>query len=178
MCRPNPQHTSRRRPGGSHSARNAMSAPPSRPRENLSCQRREYALEGIGDALEPTRSLGDDVEADPAASELGSCGEPGLRGTAQAALLLAVDHLERVAEARAALALHLAEDELRAPARDHVELVPARPFVDAEDAVPADPVPPHGTELRRVPWRSSEPRTSGGGPPTAPAHGRPPRGPA
>ena len=62
-------------------------------------------------------------------------GEPGLRGTTNAALLLGANHLERIAEAAVLLRLHLAEDELTATADHEVELVTADPYVRRQDAV-------------------------------------------
>ena len=62
-------------------------------------------------------------------------GEPGLRGTTNASLLLGANHLERIAEAAVLLRLHLAEDELTATADHEVELVTADPCVRRQDAV-------------------------------------------
>src|SRR3954452_4586464 len=96
------------------------------------------------------------------------CVQPGGCGTSQPAHLLRRDHLQRIAEAVAGLALHLAEHEHRAAPHDEVELVAADPDVLAEDAVRAQPVVPTRSELGGVPqarsprgrpWRA----TSGGG---------------
>src|SRR5204862_2567746 len=70
-------------------------------------------LERGGHALELPGTLGDDVEADDAVRVLGMRHEPDGRRTAQAPHLLRIDHLERVAEAAAGLAFHLAEHERR-----------------------------------------------------------------
>src|SRR5689334_5041661 len=69
--------------------------------------------------------------------------QPCLRRAPQPALLLRRHHLERVAEPGPALRLHLTEDDPPPAARDHVQLVAARPDVAAEDAVAAQPVPEH-----------------------------------
>ena len=77
-------------------------------------------------------------------------GEPRLRGEPQPPQLLLVDHLERVAEPVAGLALDLAEDEPPAAPDDQVELVAARPDVRAENAVAAQAVVAGGASLIRV----------------------------
>src|SRR5689334_17191929 len=88
--------------------------------------------------------------------------EPGLGGPPDPALLLRRHHLERVAEPRTALRLHLAEDEPAPAPGDHIELVASGPDVRAEDPVAAQAVPerraplltpaascvPHTTRLR------------------------------
>ena len=66
--------------------------------------------------------------------------KPRFGRTAQAALLLGADHLERVAAPGAALRLDLAEHQPPAAARDQVDLVAASPDVRAEDPVAAKPV--------------------------------------
>src|SRR6201986_2762529 len=85
--------------------------------------------ERLREALDAAVAHGDHVEADREACELGTNSEPGLRGTAQPALLLVRHHLERVAEARAALLLHLDEAQRPATSHDQVELVSSRPDV-------------------------------------------------
>jgi hypothetical protein len=74
-------------------------------------------------------------------------GEPGLRGTTNASLLLGANHLERIAEAAVLLRLHLAEDELTATADHEVELVTADPCVRRQDAVAAQAVVPQSAAL-------------------------------
>ena len=88
----------------------------------------------------PAGETATDVEAHVELLEARIAREPGRRRAAQAPLLLLGDHLLRVAEARAALLLHLAEDEVAAAADDEVELVAARPGVHVEDPVAAEPV--------------------------------------
>jgi hypothetical protein len=78
---------------------------------------------------------------------LGVRAEPGLRGTANASLLLRANHLERIAEAAVLLRLHLAEDELTAPADHEVELVTADPRVRRQDPVAAQAVVPQSAAL-------------------------------
>jgi hypothetical protein len=67
-------------------------------------------------------------------------GEPALGRPPDASSLLRRDHLERMAERGASLALDLAEDEPAPAPHDQVELVAARPDVGADDAVSAQPV--------------------------------------
>src|ERR1700751_4718413 len=64
-------------------------------------------LERLRKSLHAAVAHGDHVEADGEASELGTGTEPGLGGAAEASLLLGGQHLERIAEARALLLLHL-----------------------------------------------------------------------
>src|SRR5579884_25004 len=97
--------------------------------------------------LEASVADGDDVEADRQPGEVGAGAEPRLRGAAEAPALLGRDHLERVAEPRAALLLHLDEAQRTAAPDDQVELVAAHPDVLAEDLPAAQPVPPHRTPL-------------------------------
>jgi len=66
--------------------------------------------------------------------------EPALGGAPKPAPLLWSDHLQRMSELSAPLALDLAEDESVASTDDQVELVPTGPDVPAEDAVAAQPV--------------------------------------
>src|SRR3989442_12584967 len=68
-------------------------------------------LESVGNALELSRALSDNVEAHVPPGELRMGGQPALRGAAQAPLLLGVHHLQRVAVAVLGLALDLAEHE-------------------------------------------------------------------
>src|SRR5919198_4690472 len=88
--------------------------------------------ESLGDAREPALAEGDHVEGDDQTASLGMLGEPGLGGAPPAALLLDVDHLERVTEPSAGLLLDLAEHEPAPAAGDHVQLVPAGPDVRAQ----------------------------------------------
>ena len=74
--------------------------------------------------------------------------EPG--GAADAADLDGVDHLERIAEAVAALRLHLDERHEATAARDEVELSAAEPPVVVENAVAVQAVPARGTDLGLV----------------------------
>jgi hypothetical protein len=78
-------------------------------------------------------------------------GKPGLGGAPQPPPLLRRDHLERMAERVAALALDLAEDEPAPAPDDQVELVPAGPDVRAENPVPAQAVVERGTALEATP---------------------------
>jgi hypothetical protein len=101
--------------------------------------------------LEPTCPYDHDVEANPQAAALGVAREPGLRRVPHPPDLLRVHHLERVAESRPGLALHLAEHEVSAAARDDVELVPADPRIRVENAIGPEPVPAGGAPLGVVP---------------------------
>jgi hypothetical protein len=65
--------------------------------------------------------------------------------------LLGGDHLERIAEAGAGLALHFAENDGSSAARDDVELVPAGPGVRGEDPVGPQAVPASSPPLSVVP---------------------------
>jgi len=107
--------------------------------------------ERVPKVLDAARALDDHVEACIELSAVGPRREPRIRCTPQAAHLLRRHHLERVAEAGAALGLDLAEDERAASARDDVELVAADPDVRGEDAVAAQSVPPRRTALGGVP---------------------------
>src|SRR5438132_9224058 len=106
------------------------------------------ALERLPDALEAAVGERDDLEAHLEPLQLRMCGEPGLGGTAQAALLLGSHHLERIAVATAALRLHLHEREPPAAADDEVELVAADPGVRLQDAIAAEAVEPPGATPR------------------------------
>ena len=92
------------------------------------------------DALDPaalhTRGLDDELEI----RDLWMCGEPRAGGRQHAALLLRVDHLERMSERGAAFLLHLDDDETTATPEDEVELVAAGAGVGVEEAVAAEPV--------------------------------------
>ena len=96
----------------------------------------------------------DDLEAAVEREVVGVARKPGLGGAPQSAQLFLVHHLERVAEARARLPFHLAEDEPAAAADDQVELVAAGPDVGAEDAVAAETVVAGGAGLVRVAMRT------------------------
>src|SRR5436190_15031414 len=117
--------------------------------------------------------------------------EPGIHPAPQPLALALVDRLERVAEARPLLQLHLAKDEPTPAAHDQVELDPAGADVTPQDAVAAQAVMPRDAPLgaaparrstkrprpiRRTAPRSSAPRRSGGESPTGRARGRPPSG--
>src|SRR5207247_1452726 len=104
-------------------------------------------LEGLRDPLETVAENRHDVERHLEAGEGGTRRKPDLRGSADPAALLLIDHLDRVPEPRAALRLHLAEDEPAAAAQDEVELVAGRPCVLGEDLVAAEPVVPTGAPL-------------------------------
>jgi hypothetical protein len=66
--------------------------------------------------------------------------EPRVRAGTDASALLAVDHLERMPEVRAALLLHLRDhDALPAP-QDEIQLVPAGTHVRREQAIPTETV--------------------------------------
>src|SRR5689334_11608379 len=142
------------------------------------------SLERVGQALEAAVADGDDVECDVEVGELGMPGEPRLRGTADATLLLLRHRLDRVAERRPALLLHLDEPQPPAAPRDQVDLVAGRPHVRAEDLPAAEAVPACGAPFGRVhrtevtPSRNRAPGSSGGAPRTAPARGRPRSDPA
>ncbi len=77
-------------------------------------------------------------------------GEPRLGGTSEPAALLRRHHLERMAEVRRRLALHLAEDDSTAAPDDEVELVASRPDVCAENAITAQPVVTSGAALEAI----------------------------
>ena len=66
--------------------------------------------------------------------------EPRARRRANAARLLGVHHLERVAEAVAALLLHLDDHDPPPAPDDEVELVPAHARVGVEQAIATEPV--------------------------------------
>src|SRR5438105_7113947 len=108
------------------------------------------ALERLPDALEATVGECDDLEAHLEPFQLRMRGEPGLGGTAQAALLLGGHHLERVAVPTPTLRLHLDEREPPAPAHHEVELIAADPDVRLQDPVAAQAVEPPGATLRRA----------------------------
>src|SRR5689334_21763260 len=72
------------------------------------------------------------------------CGEPRVRRTAHAALLLAGDGLDGVAVARASLLLHLDEAQRPPATHDQVDLVTGRPDVRAEDAPAPQAIPARG----------------------------------
>jgi hypothetical protein len=114
-------------------------------------------MKGAGHTLEAVAAHCDDVEGTVEVCQLRMRGEVGVPCAGEPALLLGADHLEGVAVALAALALDLDEDESPAAADDEVELVPARPDVRCQDAVPAQPVVPERAQLRGVlqaasPW--------------------------
>jgi hypothetical protein len=67
-----------------------------------------------------------------------------------AAHLLLVDHLERIAVGRAALLLHLDDEQPHAATQDQVELVPPHTRIRLEEAVPAKPVVEKGAALAAV----------------------------
>ena len=77
--------------------------------------------------------------------------EPSLRRVPHAPDLLGGHHLERIAEPRPGLALHLAEDDGSTAPRDDVELVATRPRVRVEDPVGPQAVPAGGAPLGVVP---------------------------
>ena len=108
------------------------------------------ALERPRQVLEPARAHDHHVEANPQAATFGMAREPGLRGAPHPPDLLGVHHLERIAESRAGLALHLAEHDGSAAAGDDVELVPAGPGVRIENPVGVQAVPAGGLPLRVV----------------------------
>ena len=99
-------------------------------------------------------ALSDDVEADLALPELRVRCQPGLGGTSDPPLLLGGDHLERVAQLRPALRLHLAEDDRLAAAKYEIELVASGPGIRRQDPISAQPVVPLRTPLRARPNRS------------------------
>src|SRR5262249_55323147 len=101
-----------------------------------------YRSESLGQVHQPPLLHADDVERHRQAGVLGMCLEPGGRRAPDPPLLLAVDHLGRRAEQRPCFLLHLAEDEPPAAPHDQIELVPARPRVRLENAIPAQAVPP------------------------------------
>src|SRR5207237_6468466 len=117
-------------------------------RRGSSSKLRGGRSERVGQALDAAVPHGDYVERRRERRELGMRREPGLRGAADAALLLRADHLDRIAEALAELLLHLDEGEPAAAADDEVELVAGDPDVLAEDAVAAQPVPAARERLR------------------------------
>src|SRR6266540_2057526 len=117
--------------------------------------------ERLLDALQLPRAVGHHVEANGAAAVLAMRRQPGARRTADATHLLRRHHLERIAEARAGLRLHFAEDEVAPAADDQVDLVAAGPDVLAEDAVAAQPVMPARALLS---FRARTPRVPGGPP--------------
>ena len=100
--------------------------------------------------LEPAGALDDDVEANPQPSAFGMEREPRLGGMPDTANLLGIHHLEGIAKTWAGLALHLAEDDRAPTPRNHVELVPARPDIRAEDPIGPKAVPARGTPLGGV----------------------------
>src|ERR1700758_5262696 len=104
-------------------------------------------LERLRDSLHAPVAHGDHVESDGEPRELGACTEPGLGGASEPTLLLGGQHLERGAEARAPLLLHLDKPERPPAPHDQVELVAARPDVLAEDPPASQPVPAHGSPL-------------------------------
>jgi hypothetical protein len=103
--------------------------------------------EGVRNTLHLPSALGNDVEADFARAELRVRRQPGFGGMRDAPRLLGGDHLERIAQSRPALRLHLAEDDRPAAADDEVELVASRPGVGRQNPVPAQPVVPERTPL-------------------------------
>src|SRR5688500_2789939 len=107
------------------------------------------------DALELPRPDGDDLEPVVQAGRARIADEPRLRRAPHPPQLLRADHLERVAEAVAALPLHLAEDEPSAAAGDQVELVASGPDVRPEDAVAAQPIVPGRSPFELCSFRGS-----------------------
>src|SRR6058998_3700221 len=79
------------------------------------------------DALDAAAAHGDDLHRVLEITRGGVCGEPGLGRALDAAELLVVDHLERVAVTLTGLVLHLDEDNATAAAHDQVDLVASRP---------------------------------------------------
>ena len=80
--------------------------------------------------------------------------EPRVGRVPDPADLLRCHHLEWIAETRAGLGLDLAEDQRPPAPHDHIELVARDPDVRAEDAVPAQPIPPGGATFRGVSRRA------------------------
>src|SRR5438034_8051665 len=114
-------------------------------------------VKGPGHALEAVAAHCDDVEGTLEVCQFRMRGEVRMPRAGEPALLLGANHLEGVAVALTALALDLDEHESPATADDEVELVPARPDVRCQDAVPAQPVVPERAKLRGVlqaasPW--------------------------
>jgi hypothetical protein len=104
-------------------------------------------LERSREMLEPARPHDHHVEANPQSPTLGMAREPSLRGVPHPPDLFGIDHLDRVAESRARLALHFAEHNGSAAARDDVELVAAGPGVRIENPVGPQAVPASGAPL-------------------------------
>jgi hypothetical protein len=78
-------------------------------------------------------------------------GEPGLGRAPEPPPLLCGDHLERMTERAAALALDLAEDDPASAPDDQIELVPACPDVRPEDPIPAQAVVERRAALEATP---------------------------
>src|SRR5919206_291406 len=89
-----------------------------------------------------------DLEAHAKRGELRVCDQPGLRATAQALALALVHRLERVAEPRPALLLHLDEQQPLPAAHDEVELDAAGSDVPSEHLVATEAVVPSDASLR------------------------------
>jgi hypothetical protein len=100
--------------------------------------------------LQFPRTLHDDVERDATATLVSIGRQPRRRGAPDPADLLWRDHLQRIAETRPGLRLHLAEHESAPAAHDDVQLVPADPDVRSEDAIATQPVPADGSALGSV----------------------------
>src|ERR671928_166206 len=90
-------------------------------------------LERVRQSLDTAAADGDDVEAAHEPGALRVRREPRVGRSAQAALLLGRDHLERVAQPLPRLRLHLDEGEPPTAPHDEIELVAADPDVRAED---------------------------------------------
>src|SRR5260221_9496965 len=112
---------------------------------------RRSLLERVRQLLDSARALDDHVKADIEAVDLRMARQPGARGTPDTRDFPGVDHLQRVAEAAAALRLHLAEHHGAAAARDDVDLSPCEPAIRVEDAIATQAVPASGAPLRIIP---------------------------
>ena len=77
-------------------------------------------------------------------------GEPVFGRPADAALLLRGHGLERIAVEGATFLLHLDEPELPPAPHDQVELVASGPHVRAENAPPAQAIPPRRAALSPI----------------------------
>jgi hypothetical protein len=101
-------------------------------------------------ALDAPAPNADRLQLDLELGDLGMRGEPGRRGCAYPARFLRVNHLQRVTEVRAALLLHLDDDDAAAASKHEVELVPTHVCVRVEQAIPTQPVVEEGAALAAV----------------------------
>src|SRR5881398_1814705 len=120
--------------------------PESEPRPRAGSTR---GSERLPEPLEAASPDGDDFEARLEVRETGIRGQPRLRGTAEAALLLRADHLERIAVAPGGLGLHLDERQPAPAPDDEVELIAAGPDVRLQDPIAAQAVEPPRPPLGR-----------------------------